>query len=60
MTKQTKNDAREMRDRPMHSPLKIEARLDALDRWADRYGVNDVPAPRELVMSILLAASQSR
>jgi hypothetical protein len=31
----------------------IEAGVSALDRWAERYGVDDVPAAEELVRSIL-------
>lgn len=47
-------------DGSVHSEKKIEAALAAVYRWAGRYGVDDVPAERELVMMVLLAASQSR
>ena len=60
MTKQHEPDRESGRDRPVHTDVNlwedhIQSGLDCIDRWADRYGVEDLPAPRELLGQILLA-----
>ena len=38
------------------TPKMIEAGLEAFDRWASRYGVDDTPAATELVKGIVRCA----
>ena len=59
MTKLESNDKQNGRDRPVEFKITegmTEAGLSALERWADRYGVEDVPAERQLISAVLQAA----
>lgn len=57
MAKQLEPDGGSVRDRPVKPTWeeKIRCGLVCIDRWADRYGVDDVPAARELLGQYLIA-----